>query len=496
MLKKLFIVQILLFFAFCTIYAQGFVIHQSDGKLAVFSSANVDSVTMVTEDHSYLMGTWYLGFLKHGDDVTHYDGSEYMTFAGNRMQWGIDGYEPELYEIKYNTNSKYFNARKLDKTKSIKWYINKRTPDLLVLRDGDNYRYYYPTRYDADHALFILDPPSHSETSDINTILNYANGRTTSTQTPMGKHFENRHKTTEADREWLLEPSNEPDLLESAELTKWVAKTVTLYPYGSPLPADVNQHSIGDCCALAVLASFAYLYPDWIQNIITDNGNKTYTVKMYDPQGKPVDVCVSNKFQCRSDGSIGQVTGKNNKVTWATIMEKALMKWEKIYQCDGIEGIGTEHAAPPFTGNGDSFAFSPNSLYTSELKLAIEYCLGEGMITVGGFNKNDLMCGTLKTVTAHAFTFMLADDDRSIFYMRNPWGNGDNGEDGLLRIPDNRGIVQTIDARIVNPGAAAPYLRQDLQPYTPPKYVRRSTDIGVSPRLLNRIYNPNDKELW
>ena len=248
---------------------------------------------------------------------------------------------------------------------------------------------------------------------------------------------------------------------------------------------------------MAVFASLAYLYPDFIKSIITDNGNRTYTVKMYDPKGQPVDVCVSSKILCDNNGNIGQVTGKNNTVTWATIMEKALMKWEKIYQCNGIEGIGTEHAAPPFTGNGESFSFSPNSLYTSELKLAIEHCLSEGMITVGGFNVGDLLCGTLKTVTGHAFTFMLSDDDSAIFNMRNPWGNGDQGEDGQLRIPDERTIVQTIDARIVNPGAAAPFLREDLKPYTPPRYVRRSTDLGVSERLLRRaITHPNSTELW
>ena len=216
---------------------------------------------------------------------------------------------------------------------------------------------------------------------------------------------------------------------------------------------------------------------------------------MFDPKGRPVDVCVSNKFLCSSDGTIGQVTGKNNRITWATVLEKAMMKWETLYKVDGIEGIGTEHVAPLFTGDGESFSFSPNSLYTSELKLAIEHCLGQGMICVGGFNVGDLECGQLKTVTGHAFTFMLSNNASSIFAMRNPWGI--ESVDGVLEIPDERTIVQTIDARIVMPGAAAPYLREDLKPYTPPHFIRRSTDIGVSKRLLNRMYeHPNSTELW
>lgn len=474
--------------------AQGFVVHQKDGTKTIFTSAEVDSITMIPESYSLVLGTWYLGYWKNGSEINEYHGNEVLTFAGNQLLWYGKDSGTEIYTIKFFPRSQSMTAKNTTKNETLKWTIYKYTDQMLVMRETDSevYRYFYKTKEDADQTKI---DPNHRETTNINTILRLAEGKTASTVTPMGKHFEGRHATTDDDRTWLLNPSNEPD--GAATMTKWVAKTVNLYPYGTPMPADVNQHSIGDCCALAVLASFAYLYPDFIQHIITDNGNNTYTVKMYDPQGQPVDVCVSNKFLCDNNNNIGQVTGKNNAVTWATIMEKALMKWEKIYQCNGIEGIGTEHVAPPFTGNGESFAFPPNSLYTSELKLAIEYCLGQGKICVGGFNVGDLLCGSLKTVTGHAFTFMLANTDDAIFNMRNPWGNGSNGEDGQLRIPDRRLIVQTIDARIVNPGAAAPYLREDLQPYTPPRYIRKPTDLGVSERLLLRAkQNLNTTELW
>ena len=495
MKAKSFVLSMLVLVRVFTASAQGFVVHHPDGTLSIFESAQVDSITMVTEEYSCVLGTWYLGFWKNGDNVIKFDGTEYMAFAGEKLVWGGKGGTPDVYDLKFGSTGKTFVARHTSKNETLRWTITKHTTKLLVLRDGEVYRYFYPTKEQADKAQLEKDPPAHAETTNINRILSYAGGKTKSTLTPMGKHFENRHMTTDEDRAWLLDPANEPDLV--ADLTRWVAKSVKLYPYTDPVPADVNQHAIGDCCAMAVFASLAYLYPDFIKSIITDNGNRTYTVKMYDPKGQPVDVCVSSKILCDNNGNIGQVTGKNNTVTWATIMEKALMKWEKIYQCNGIEGIGTEHAAPPFTGNGESFSFSPNSLYTSELKLAIEHCLSEGMITVGGFNVGDLLCGTLKTVTGHAFTFMLSDDDSAIFNMRNPWGNGDQGEDGQLRIPDERTIVQTIDARIVNPGAAAPFLREDLKPYTPPRYVRRSTDLGVSERLLRRaITHPNSTELW
>ena len=473
--------------------AQGFVVHQKDGSMAVFSTADVEDITMIPEEYCYILGTWYLGNMKNGEDITKCDGSEYMCFAGKELIWGGKNGTTDTYTITgFNTRTNSFQAKNNNKSETLRWSITKQTADQLVLRDGEIYRYFYSDQRVAEK---IKVDPSHKETENINTILRYATGKTASDVTSMGKHFENCRKTTDSDRAWLLDPNNEPDMV--ADLTTWRKKTVELYPYGTPLPADVNQHSIGDCCALAVFASFAYLYPDFIKHIITDNGDDTYTVAMYDPQGKPVSVCVSSKILCDGNGSIGQVTGKNNTITWATILEKAMMKWQKCYQVDGIEGIGTEHVSPLFTGNGESLGFGSNALYTSELKLLVEWSLSQGYITVGGFSEGDILCGTLKTVTAHAFTFMLSTSEDAIFDMRNPWGNGNNGEDGLLLIPDKRTTVQTIDIRIVNPGAAAPYLRTDIAPYTPPKYVRRSTDIGVSPRLLNRMKtHPDATELW
>ena len=477
------------------VHGQGFVIHQKDGSVAIFSSDKVDYVSMVEAADCYIFGTWYLGFWKNGSTEIHYDGTEYMAFAGKEMIWGGKGGDPDTYKMKFNERNKSFIATNVAKSSDVlRWYITRQTDKLLVLRDGESYRYFYRTPKEAEKAIMEKDPPAHKETDNINTILRYASGKSNSTVTPMGKHFENRHVTTDQDRAWLADANNEPNTI--AGLARWVKKTVKLYPYNDPVPADVNQHAIGDCCACAVFASLAYLYPDFIKHIITDNGDGTYTIAMYDPQGQPVNVSVTNKILCGNDNNIGQLTGKNNAITWATILEKALIKWQTLYKVDeGVEGIGTENVVPLFTGNGDSFAFSPNSLYTSELKLAIEHCLAEGMICVGGFNIGGLMCGKQETITGHAFTFMLSTNESSIFAMRNPWGGGD--EDGILEIPDERYIVQTIDARIVNPGAAAPYLRDDLKPYTPPRFIRKSTDLGVAPRLLNRILtHSNSTELW
>ena len=210
---------------------------------------------------------------------------------------------------------------------------------------------------------------------------------------------------------------------------------------------------------------------------------------MFDPKGNPVDVVVDNKIMCSSGGGIDQVTGKNGVVNWATIMEKALMKWETRFKCIRIGGIRTEHAAPPFTGNGSSYSFSPDRLYNNEFDLVVDYALSNGLISVGGFNVGGLICGELETITGHAFTVMYPDEGADYkFVMRNPWGNGGN-IDGKLKIPARREVLKTIDFRLVFPGAQmAEYKKENLGGYDVPKFVPMYMDLHPSEEML-RMYN-------
>ncbi len=291
--------------------------------------------------------------------------------------------------------------------------------------------------------------------------------------TPMGNHYADKHVTTDEDRAWLANASNEPDLLPSASSYTLRPYTVNLYPYGHPVPADVNQLGVGDCSALAVFAEMAYLFPDFIESIITDHGNGNYTVAMYDPQGKPVDVTIQSTFLGDNNG-LGATRGKDGKPNWATVMEKAIMKWNKIYQVNpDIAGIGSEHVAPLFTGEGNSFAIEPSSLLAEQLNQAVQIALNERMIVIGGFTTADLSVNGPLTVTMHAYSFMYSNDPAAMFAMRNPWGNSPSGkkdDDGILNISNDGIVPQTIDLRIIYPGAALEYAVKELTPYIPPKY--------------------------
>lgn len=303
-------------------------------------------------------------------------------------------------------------------------------------------------------------PPNYADSS-ISDLMPYSSGSTYSAKTPMGIHFENLHVTTDGDLKWLNAPDSEPPVPASASGLHWATFHVNLYLYGEPDPADVNQHAIGDCDGLAALACMAYEVPGFIKNIIKNNGDGSYTVAMYDPQGKAITVTVSSKFLAGSGGEIEACSAQGSNVaTWATVLEKAMMKYNVIYKfVSDIGGVGSEYTTPLFTGQGNSFAFAPGTLTPQHLQKVVRTCLAKGEFITGGFNKAGQLLGGDLTVTGHAYTVVISTDSTALFSMRNPWGfspapNGTNQDNGVLNVPNTGSVVSTIDVRVIDPGTA------------------------------------------
>ena len=345
------------------------------------------------------------------------------------------------------------------------------------LDNSKSYRYYRLSISDVNGGEELHLAEFYMVTKvvlDIDDLMDKASGWSTSDKTPMGNHFENRRKATADDIAWLRDVSKNPEIAAAGIGGSWEMCNVNLYPYGSPAPPDVNQHAIGDCCACALWAALAYSRPDFIKSIIKAvNGG--YEVKMYDPDGRQVTVGVNNTFICdRAGGNIQQCSGKNNTATWSTVLEKAMMKWQTVYRCNyPIGGIGTEHVAPLFTGEGNSFAFFPGALTPSQLAKAVTVGLKMGYIIVGGFTQNDVVCDPpFKTVQYHAFTAMFPQKETALFAMRNPWGSAagsPNGmEDGVMNIFNDSRIPQTIDLRVIYGGSSSMYLNDKMEEYKTP----------------------------
>ena len=196
----------------------------------------------------------------------------------------------------------------------------------------------------------------------------------------MGHFFNFRANTptTAEERAWLGDPAQEPTgerCNVPNDYPPLINFEVDLYPFGKPMMADANQRGIGDCCAIATFSALAYCYPDFIQSIITDNGDDTYTVKMYDPNRERIDVCVSNKFWAGDPSYLSAAAGKGaTQATWATVLEKALMKYREVYYGNpNLGGIGTPDVAPPFTGCGYGYAYNFNSAVLAQAGSSIAH---------------------------------------------------------------------------------------------------------------------------
>lgn len=288
-------------------------------------------------------------------------------------------------------------------------------------------------------------------------------GSTHSSITPMGVHFERfASKVLTADeRAFLSDATQQPSVPPSVSSLHFERFDVELYPNGLPSPADVNQHAVGDCSAASVWASLAMQAPSFVQSLIDDHGDGTFGVHVFDPAGRRLVIEVDSQFLARSTNDLEAVTGKNGRADWATVLEKAALKYLEVYPIVGrIGGIGSEFASPIFTGTGDSHAYDPGRLTPAEFTGVVRTELARGKIVIGGFHQVTNI-GDLETVTAHAYMMTNPSGAATMVTMRNPWGknpraNGgyDDSRDGLIDVPATAAWARTVDLRIIDPGAA------------------------------------------
>ncbi len=118
-----------------------------------------------------------------------------------------------------------------------------------------------------------------------------------------------------------------------------------LYPNGEPCLSDINQGDFGDCWLLAALGSTAMTDPQKIKDLITDNGDGTYTVHFADG-----DVTVSD------DALLDQ---GDDQAKWVAIVETAYAEHEGG-EYDEIEGGDANEAYEDLFG-ADTGSFDPDS---------------------------------------------------------------------------------------------------------------------------------------
>ena len=288
----------------------------------------------------------------------------------------------------------------------------------------------------------------------LDDLLPYITDVTYSSRTPMGRNFLYHRQATQEDKAWLESTKEVFDEVKG----QIKAFGVNLFPNGKPVLADVHQKSINDCNAMSVLADMAFLYPEFIKSIIHQEAADSFRVDMFDPEGKPIVVCVSNRFPVREGGYPIFCVGEGDTYCWISIMEKAAMKWIKVYNHinNSIEGCNAEWITPMFTGDGRSFCIQPGRLGSKDLARMINICLENGLMVNGGFLKRDIPLDGHKTISQHGHTFLPPQRKGALYAIRNPWGNIPNNH--IMNVmSDNTVVPPLIDIRVISPGAAAKF---------------------------------------
>lgn len=96
---------------------------------------------------------------------------------------------------------------------------------------------------------------------------------------------------------------------------------------GGPAAADINQGGLGDCYYLAALGSVAHRNPQRIEDMFTDNGDGTWTVRFF-RDGEVRFVTVNQMLPVNANGRLvfagdGSPAGSATNELWVALAEKA-----------------------------------------------------------------------------------------------------------------------------------------------------------------------------
>jgi len=191
---------------------------------------------------------------------------------------------------------------------------------------------------------------------------------------------------------------------------------------------DVNQGQIADCYFLAGLASLAHGNPETLRDMITDNGDGTYTVHF---GGEAGDVTIDDDFPVDSRGRpLYAGTGEaDNPELWVAVIEKAYAQTQGGYE--DIEYGRANEAIAEITGHDDFTLGAPSTFTPEQIRTAI----AEGRsVTVSSYSGaiGDKKRTENGIVSNHAYVVLGVRERNGMTEVQvyNPWGHTEAGNDG------------------------------------------------------------------
>lgn len=207
-------------------------------------------------------------------------------------------------------------------------------------------------------------------------------------------------------------------------------------PGGPQTPGDVRQVGLGDCY---FMASMAGLTPDQVKDMVHDNADGTYTVRLYDvgSDGKVTPAYVTVNGDLPSPPGAGyDANGK-----WAALVEKAYAAHLGSYDVAAGNNNPKFFAAPTVLTGRTTVAYG---LPISDANVVYEQLAkstADGRPAFAGFygaNHDGLYSN-------HAYTVegVRTDENGSRYVtLRNPWGHGELGADGQPKDGTDDGVFE------------------------------------------------------
>ena len=242
---------------------------------------------------------------------------------------------------------------------------------------------------------------------------------------------------------WFL-GNDRPDLTSSSYTYSYVSGF--LFQNGASAD-DIYQGAVGDCYYLVTLASIAEEKPDYIQNMFTDNGDNTFTVRFYN--NGVADYVTVDRYLPTSGGYAayagwggGSVSSSSNEL-WVALAEKAYAQlaesgWSRTYsdtQNNSYAAIETgwmDTVIRQVTGLGTSSFEAVNMTQTQLINLVNSHQVLTAAFVYGG---------DYGVVNGHAYTITSYNATNGTFHLQNPWGFS-HADVTWSQIVSLRGIIQ------------------------------------------------------
>jgi hypothetical protein len=221
-------------------------------------------------------------------------------------------------------------------------------------------------------------------------------------------------------------------------------KTSTLPLYGAsgaPTYQDVNQGYLGDCYFLSSLGEVALKDPSAIENMISANGNGTYSVRFF-VNGQPDYVTVNSQlpvmggYEWANGSQLEFANGKTDD--WVALVEKAYAQLNA--QTNAPHGMELNSASDSYAGitagNGSALTLvtdqpeTGTSLYANEstsalgsilANLASSFSAGEEVLMSTPWNSS----GNL--VADHMYMVTGVNAATGALTIHNPWNTAYSG---------------------------------------------------------------------